>query len=351
LRLMFSPDFGMFIAPGCDGIRGAVTMGYVVLIFGYLKRVSWRRWIAYVAAAVLLGYVFNFIRLCVLVLYYRIALGHPVLENFAKQADYAIGSCLFLTAMLLFLKLVRHEGINQPTVDVAPPSSVRWPHIRTVWTKCAAFALLLLVAKLSLPSVMYKDKQVSAVTPESLAARMPKQIGDFTRTRTWYEQEGGSIFEQNAAYSRPGSDEIILGVWVMNNSYFHDTNLCWLARGLQPDVLTTRQFLAAGGKSLSLNTGFYSDGITDSIVVNAVCTPESCAQYQSTASGQKMGFLFMGFQSGQAAAAGQHPVSIMIRIDKLHSDLAKEQNYDQLAAETQAFLAGFDPASLSRAFQ
>ena len=34
LRLMFSPDFGMFIAPGCDGMRGAVTMGYMALIFG-----------------------------------------------------------------------------------------------------------------------------------------------------------------------------------------------------------------------------------------------------------------------------------------------------------------------------
>ena len=28
LRLMFTPEFGMFIAPGCDGIRGAVTMGF-----------------------------------------------------------------------------------------------------------------------------------------------------------------------------------------------------------------------------------------------------------------------------------------------------------------------------------
>src|SRR5579875_2567989 len=27
LRLMFTPNFGMFIAPGCDGIRGAVTLG------------------------------------------------------------------------------------------------------------------------------------------------------------------------------------------------------------------------------------------------------------------------------------------------------------------------------------
>ena len=36
LRLMFTPDFGMFIAPGCNGIRGAVTMGFIALIAGYI---------------------------------------------------------------------------------------------------------------------------------------------------------------------------------------------------------------------------------------------------------------------------------------------------------------------------
>ena len=42
LRLMFAPGFGMFIAPGCDGIRGAVTLGYLALILGYLYRFSMR---------------------------------------------------------------------------------------------------------------------------------------------------------------------------------------------------------------------------------------------------------------------------------------------------------------------
>ena len=38
LRLMFTPDFGMFIAPGCNGIRGAITMGFIALIAGYLYK-------------------------------------------------------------------------------------------------------------------------------------------------------------------------------------------------------------------------------------------------------------------------------------------------------------------------
>ena len=41
LRLMFTPSFGMFIAPGCNGIRGAMTMGFIALIAGYINRFRW----------------------------------------------------------------------------------------------------------------------------------------------------------------------------------------------------------------------------------------------------------------------------------------------------------------------
>src|SRR3974390_1639426 len=59
LKLMFTPTFGMFIAPGCDGIRGSVGLGYAALIVGYLKRVSLGRWLLYVCSGVLLGHLFN----------------------------------------------------------------------------------------------------------------------------------------------------------------------------------------------------------------------------------------------------------------------------------------------------
>ncbi len=151
LRLMFSPNFGMFIAPGCNGIRGAVTMGYVALILGYLKRVSAILWIALVAGAVFLGYLFNFTRLCVLVLYYRAALGHPSMEGFAKQADYFIGSCLFLTATLLFLRLASNKQAKPDPPQVAPGNGTPQPRILNVCIKCAAFAVAILLALALLP--------------------------------------------------------------------------------------------------------------------------------------------------------------------------------------------------------
>jgi exosortase J len=348
LRLMFSPDFGMFIAPGCDGIRGAVTMGYLALVLGYLKRVSAPLWAAYVGGAVLLGYLFNFIRLCVLVLYYRVALGHPALEGVAKQADYAIGSCLFLTAVLLFLWLAQRKGKDEPPVGPT--------HLKTLrgswngWMKCAAFAMLLAAALSMFPSPLRSSPRTT-ITPASLAARMPQHVGEFTLTRTWYEQQSGMIVLEAGAYAAPGSDEIILGVSVAPNFNLHTANGCWLARGLAPDLLASRNYATGNGESVSLDTGFYSDGITDNVVVNAFCDPRSCSQFRRTTSSGRIGFLVLKPQMYELAGSQAHVVSIMVRIDKLHSSAQKQANYDLLSAEAQKFIAELDLLSLSRDFQ
>jgi exosortase J len=350
LRLMFSPDFGMFIAPGCDGIRGAVTMGYVALILGYLKRVSLRRWAAYVCGAVLLGYLFNFTRLCVLVLYYRAALGHPAMEGFAKQADYFIGSCLFLAATFLFLWILRRNGESSASAAIEPlPAGFR-PDNRSLWLKCAAFAAVLL-SVIFLPTFALSDTGNSTASPASLAARMPKQVGEFVLTRTWYEQENGTPLVESGSYSAPGSDEITLGVWIAPLFKIHDPTVCWLARGLHPSILADRQFVTAHRNSVSLKTGFYSDGINDTVVLNAFCTPASCSEFQPLASRAHIGILLLKPQMSEIAERGIHPVSIMIRIDKLHQNLPRAATYDQLSTEAQRFLSGLDLNSLSSAFQ
>ncbi len=348
LRLMFSPDFGMFIAPGCDGIRGAVAMGYVALVLGYLKRVSAPLWAAYVSGAVLLGYLFNFIRLCVLVLYYRVALGHPALEGVAKQADYAIGSCLFLTAVFLLLWLARRKGKDEPPGEPAQPDNLRgsW----SGWMKCAAFAMLL-VAALSVFASPFRVSPRTTATPAMLAARMPKHVGEFTLTRTWYEQESGTIVLEAGAYAAPGSDEIILGVSVAPNYNLHTANGCWLARGLDPDLLASREYRTGNGESVALDTGFYNDGITDSVVVNAFCGPLSCSQFRRTTSRGRIGFLVLTPQMYELEGSQAHVVSIMVRVDKLHSSAQKVANYDALSAEAQRFIAGLNLLSVSRDFQ
>ncbi|MGA3031982.1 MAG: exosortase J [Terracidiphilus sp.] len=349
LRLMFSPDFGMFIAPGCDGIRGAIAMGYVALILGYLKRFGWWLWATCVVAAFLLGYLFNFLRLCVLVVYYRVALGHLSLESIATQADYAIGSCLFLVATLLFVRLAsRQQG--RPALASVMPDARRPGGPRAVWIKSAAFATTVLAA-LGLPSSVLHSSRAGENRRQPLAARMPGQIGNFALTRTWYEQQSGTPVVRAGAYSAPGSDEIIVGVWIAPLTYFHDAGACWLARGLKPDLLTVRPYHVAGNETVNLSTGFYSDGITDSIVVNAACTPEKCSQFAGASSMNHFGIVFLDQRISALTGSDEHPVSIMVRIDRLHVGEPQSATQGVLSDEAQRFLAGFDPTGLSRVFQ
>jgi exosortase J len=344
LRLMFSPNFGMFIAPGCDGIRGAVTMGYVALILGYLKRVSVRRWAAYTAGGVVLGYLFNFTRLCVLVLYYRVALGHPALENVAKQADYVIGSCMFLVATFLFLRILRHQG-KAAASEKEPPSLSSSVSTRSLVLRCAALASVVLIA-LSLSGSVFRGHRKNAELPLSYADRMPSNIGDYALTRTWYEQIAGATVVQAGAYSHPGSDEITLAVWVVPDDGIHDGNDCLLVRGIRPTAVTTRSFATAQGQPVDFRTGFYSDGVTDSIVANAVCMQGTCKHPTYAAFGSDLEFQQTGYLQKET-----HPVSFTVRIEKPSSGAQQSNTYTDLTSELQRFLAGLDSSRLNHAFE
>ncbi|MDE2235666.1 MAG: exosortase J [Gammaproteobacteria bacterium] len=107
LQMMFTPRLGMFIAPGCDGLRGAVAMGYLALVIGYLYRLTWLRWALYVLGAVLLAYVFNLLRLCGVVIYYWFAMRLPAIADHATLADYLIGGVLFFCAALFLFSIPR----------------------------------------------------------------------------------------------------------------------------------------------------------------------------------------------------------------------------------------------------
>lgn len=107
LKLMFSSNLGIFIAPGCDGLRGAATMGYMALVVGYIWKLPALRWVTYTVGAVALAYVFNLIRLCAVIGYYWFALRLPVLGQYGTQIDYVIGGLLFTCAAVFLFGIPR----------------------------------------------------------------------------------------------------------------------------------------------------------------------------------------------------------------------------------------------------
>jgi exosortase J len=108
LKLMFFHDqLGMFIAPSCNGLQGAVGMGGLELVIGHLRGMGFLPHTLMVAGAVALAYTFNLLRLCLLVLYYCLAHLLPVLGGYAVGADYVIGGTLFVLAAAFLLRVSR----------------------------------------------------------------------------------------------------------------------------------------------------------------------------------------------------------------------------------------------------
>ncbi len=354
LRLMFTPDFGMFIAPGCDGMRGAVSLGYTALIVGYLKRVSIARWFLYVSGAVLLGHLFNLIRLCALVLYYRIAVGHHVLESLATQADYAIGGILFLVAVMLFLWVVlRKEGNQIAISDLSAPRDTL--DARRQWIgywKVAAFAVLvLLVAVPGVRAIQNSRESLAAsirkgeVTPQELNDRMPKQIGSYRLDRAWQEKAGSVAVFETAAYRTVASNEIELGIWLRPTE--HIIHSSWSTHGESPKMRTARSFVTAQGQPISFDTAFYSDGVTDSLAGNIYCTPTVCLSSPENEDGMHLGLT----KAIDFSTRGVRAVSIFFMVQEPHRDASDAAIQSELMAECESFLLNVDFNDLSKRFQ
>lgn len=114
LWLYFAPGYGMFVASACNGLRSAVTMGYLALVAGYLYGLSKPWHLLYATGAVLLAFVLNSMRLCCLVLLNRLALGVPflygALEHEASWIDYTLYVPIFFVAAFFLLGLPRMVG-------------------------------------------------------------------------------------------------------------------------------------------------------------------------------------------------------------------------------------------------
>ena len=322
------------------------------MISGYLRRMRLLRWAFYILGAISLGYLFNLIRLCALVLYYRVAIGHPQLERLAKQADYAIGGCLVLVGATFLLGIASRRsevGPDEPEEIVADNDSRNSVAIR--W-RMAGFAAI--VGFTIIPGVQairhyrksfaasVRDADISRTQLDSL---MPRQIGEYKLSRVWQEEENRQVKVESAAYRRNGGDEIALGVWIAPNSHsLHDS---WKARGVLPLFQRNESYLTARDQRIWFDTAFYSDGMTDSLAGNVFCTPSACFPSQQLPST----YMFFSLEPIDFSTRGSRAVSIFFRLDAPHRAGPREDAYEGLAGEARRFLVHLDFTDISLRFQ
>jgi exosortase J len=356
LRLMFTPDFGMFIAPGCNGIRGAVTMGLIALVAGYLYRFRLRAHILTVAGAILLGYIFNFLRLCVLVVYYVLALPHPWLQQHAEGADYVIGGTLFFIAVYLLNVVITRLGSTQEKVlvlpqapgDDSPTLPVAVSH-SFLLRATAVFVLAALCTAGVVHAAMVSDQPERVRAEESAQGQFPATLGSYQRVRTWNETLiGGALLFHWADYAAPGGGaHVAIGISPFLGS--HDTLVCHSARGEDP-LWHGQDTLRTATQPIDFSAAFFNDGATQSLEATTLCTGSTCGEYATPPA--RFGFVYSRphpeslFQQNP-----QRPIPILIKVETIDTTLPPDVARAQLTASLADFLSGVDLDALTRPYR
>jgi len=355
LRLMFAPGFGMFIAPGCDGIRGAVTMGYLALILGYLYRFSIRLWIPSVLGAVALGYVFNLIRLCFLVLFYRVALSFPWLQQHGEGADYLIGGLLFLSATALFVGVVRWKKQGQ-ALNAAPGAGFTKGIPKTsvknngLYWKGGIVAMLAAVSCFSgvqeLANIA-RDKSSDSGSQVFAAGVLPEQIGRYRLLRTWSEQDWLSRLAYRwGAYSNgdPGN-EIDVALWL--GPGVHYPIACHLSEGQRPAWEDVGALPTAQGGSATFALYFYDEPDGQMLEATTVCDAGGCNEHVLLPSQTAFAFAGMGITSFLLRPAST-PLPILIRTQSHDGSVPSESTRRRMLRETRDFISEVNTYALIR---
>jgi len=354
LRLMFTPEFGMFIAPGCNGIRGAITLGLAAVVVGYLYRFRWQVYAPAVGGAVLLGYVFNFLRLCLLVVYYKLALPFPWMQHQARNADFVIGGCLFLCALAIFFTVAdrlrqRPEDVlaGPPAiVDRSPPRPMR-PYLLRV------AAVLLLATVFGIDARYQRHLNTAAQTQQAAIPKLPVRVGNFTLTHTWNDTMTTGVIvyiwgEYAAPDSAPGHPGPHVSLGISPDLGVHDAEVCHIARGEDPTWHGQIAASTAGGE-VELTAATYSDGVTQKLEASTVCDAGQCRQYSQSAHHVTLVYARphrnMPLQSVETRA-----VPVLLKVESLDTLAPADQVRSQLIGTLNTFLKDADLAELTSVY-
>jgi exosortase J len=352
LRLMFTPTFGMFIAPGCNGIRGAVTMGFIALIAGYVYRFRWHAHTAVIAGAVLLGYIFNFARLCTLVLYYLVALRFPWLQNKAEMGDYIIGGCLFLLATCLLFYVIRRLSetpgqIKPPALPDSPPALASSNSLRI---RMIAMFLIASSGCYGLAHALATTDAAQIKSDQHALGQFPAQLGAYKLTRSWNDNLfTGALLYHWAEYTpAAGGTPILIGIAPLLGT--HDTLICHSARGEDPlwhDQLTVP---TASGASIGFSAAFFTDSAIQYLEATTVCSGSTCGEYSNPR--KHFGFVYSK-PDPQALFTQdpQRPIPILLRAETTDTTLPADVVRQQLSNSVANFLSSVNLDALTQPYR
>jgi exosortase J len=336
LRIMFSPTTGMFIAPGCDGLRGAITMGLVAIVIAYYYRFRWFVFLPVVAGGVLLGYVFNFLRLCSMVIYDRISVTYPRLGPHEQLADHIVGACIFVLALVIFFTLV--EKLKRPASEL-PVAETPRTSVRAFPVATKAAAVLLLAGVFGADYLHSNHAKADLLTTNY--PPMPASIGPYKLVRTWLDQTTAGLVvytwgEYAAPDKAPGvpGDHVSVGVSPQMN--IHDAEVCHIAKGDDPTWHGQIETASAAG-DVAATAVMYNNGATQMLEASTVCDGGSCRQFSQTSQHITLVFARPHRDMPLQADPGR-PVPVLLKVETLDAMAPVGVIEPQLAAVLRTFL-------------
>ena len=354
LRVMFAPDFGMFIAPGCNGVRGSITLGFLTLIFGYARRLRPLTLACVTLAAFLLGYALNLLRLCVLVVYYWIGLSFPSIQKHGVGVDYAIGGALFLFATLGIGLLIRSltpsplagtrkaEQRREAEMSRVPPTAGPLGYATAARALCfLALTLVCAVAELrSTPT-----RLVLRPNEQAVLNSFPASVGPYRLTRSWAEHSYGMVALAMAEYSAsPGTGDtannLTFGLWV--GSANHLIAESRFAQGQLARWNGSFDAIARQAMPVHFVTSFYDDSISRQYDAESVCSRAGCASPLTGSSHEGFFFKAPAFSDLALAPRGKR-LPILLRREWPASDPTPSVDLrSRFEADARLFLAQVD---------
>lgn len=316
-------------------------MGFIALIAGYVYRFSLKTHTLIVVAAVLLGYVFNFVRLCVLVLWYLVALHIPSWQAHGEGADYAIGSCLFCIATaLLFLTIGRLRSTKpEPPIQTAPPVTGFPLRFATVTM------FLLLGSATYLYAIVHSRISPPMAIDNTVLGTFPQKLGPYTLSRTWNEYSPGQpVFFYWADYA-PADDSAHVAIGVSPFMEAHDSLICHSARGEDPLWVNTVTEPTLDVPT-SFSASFFNGGSTQYLEATTVCNGTGCGEYNTNST--HFGFVYSHPDTkGLLSLSPQRSIPVLLKVETTDTQLPPEVARQQLLGSIQSFLGNINlPAVL-----
>jgi exosortase J len=310
--------------------------------------------------------VFNFLRLCVLVLYYLVALKIVWLQDKATGGDYVIGACLFTIAATLLILAIRKAGREPGVVESSqlPDPEVEAQKVAhdtralsTYYPRLAVFVVVMALGSVAyaMPWARSMARTMTGAEEKQQAAltgHFPQQLGAYTLSRTWKEQlSTGVVIYEWAEYvsNNDNGARIQLGISPVLGS--HDTTLCHVARGEDAIWQGTVNFSADGRADESFSASLYNDGVSQFMEASTQCTLAGCGEYTSIHS--HFGIIFSLPHAGTLLQQPDQarPLPVLLRAETTDVALPKDAARLMLLAELSSFAGQIDLAKLTAEYR